>query len=93
MIYFANDLNQIIQRLTKVNIDEEQAEAIAYEIKSALNNSRAEEYLKIKMSELTAIMDKKLEKVKSELLKWFIGVGLFQTTALIISIFLTLAGR
>jgi len=44
------------------------------------------DYLKLRFQELEAHFEKKLAQLKAELLQWFIGVGLFQTMALLISI-------
>ena len=44
------------------------------------------DHLKMRFQELEIHFEKKLIQLKVELLQWFIGVGLFQTMALIISI-------
>ena len=80
------EINPIIRRLKSVKIPPKHAEAIASEINIAYNPKIAEELLQTKIAQLSAQFDRKLEKVKAELLKWFIGVGLFQTTALIITL-------
>ena len=79
------EISPIIRRLKGVKIPPKHAEAIASEINIAYNPRLAEELLQTKIAQLSAQFDRKLEAVKTELLKWFIGVGLFQTTALIIT--------
>lgn len=51
-----------------------------------MKNNYVRRNLTLKFQELERHFDNKLSKVKIELLQWFIGVSLFQTTALIISI-------
>jgi hypothetical protein len=48
------------------------------------------DYLKLRFLELEAHFEKKLAQLKAELLQWFIGVGLFQTLALIVAILLAM---
>lgn len=85
--YRTNQQN-IIKRLTKANIMERHAEAIANEL---LNNegSISRDYLEVKFVEITAITEAKIECMRADLLKWFVGIISIQTISIIISIFLS----
>ena len=77
----------IVKRLTKANITETQAEAIATEILNS-NSTISRDYLEIKFREVTAITEARIEHTRAELLKWFIGIICVQTVTLMISIVL-----
>ncbi len=88
MAYFKNQRLSITKSLTRANIMENQAEAIAEQI---LENSGeiSKDYIDIKFNEIISITEARIECMRADLLKWFIGIIGAQTTAIIISIFLS----
>lgn len=86
MIDSKNDIYGMIKRLKASRLQEDHAEAIANEISHATYNYHSNEYLDLKFKEFDSRIDSKLQTLKAELLKWFIGVSVIQTVALVISI-------
>ncbi len=76
---------RMVKRLTRANILEPHAEAIANEILSS-ESTIPKEYLDLKCSEIIAITEARIEYSRAELLKWFIGIICIQTITLLISI-------
>ncbi len=85
---FRTNQQNIIKRLTKANIMERHAEAIATEL---LNNESniSKDYLEVKFNEIAAINEARIECMRADLLKWFIGIISIQTISIVISIFLS----
>lgn len=84
------DIHDIIKKLIQVKIPEVQAEAMAQSIANAVKDMPSHEYIEIKFEKVSLTLEKSIHKLKADLLAWYIGVGLVQMTALIISILLML---
>ncbi|MFI4983861.1 MAG: hypothetical protein ACHP6I_01535 [Rickettsiales bacterium] len=79
------DTYKIIKRLTNATIIEKQAAAIAKEIVSANQNCHPNDLLDVKLRELKALIESRLEQTRTELLKWFVGISFVQTSSIIIA--------
>lgn len=86
MIDIKNDLYAMIKRLKSARINEDHAEAIANEISHATYNYHSNDFLELKFKEMHSKFDSKLQKMKVEILKWFIGVSVIQTIAVVTSV-------
>lgn len=86
MLDIKNDIYGMIKRLRAARITDDHAEAIANEISIATYNYHSNEYLDIKFNELISKFNIKIQKVKVEILKWFIGISVIQTVTVVVSV-------
>ncbi|MDE3016725.1 MAG: hypothetical protein KGI29_07420 [Pseudomonadota bacterium] len=77
-----------VRRLKAHGIAQEQAEAIAEEMRAAHDSSRGELVtqidlytVKTELKEEIAALRTDMAEMKAELLKWYIGIAMFQTVA------------
>jgi hypothetical protein len=88
MIHNPKSYQNLVKRLTKANILETHAQAIATEIES-VDNKISREYIDLKFRELSAMTEARIEFVRSDILKWIIGIFFVQTISIIISALLS----
>jgi hypothetical protein len=82
------DMHAIIKRLTQAKMLDAHAEAIAQVMANMAKSMPSNEYIDLKFENISIALDKNLQKLKADLLVWYIGVGLMQMTAMIANILL-----
>lgn len=78
------------ERLIKADFSNLQAGSLANEIIHATRNLHSNKYLDIKFKELDAKLKHKLEKMHTNILKWFIGISLTQIIGMYIPLLIAM---
>ncbi len=78
------EINQVIKNLVKVAIPKEQAKAIAKEITQIHINNYPEKMLKINLEHIMAIVEARIERLRSDLFKWNISIVFTQMLGILL---------